>query len=279
MKQNTFAIVGLGLLGGSLGGALRKAFPKANIIGVSRSASKVSVARKMGLITEGTTKLQAAARKADVIVICTPVDTIPKLISAIDNSAKSGAIVTDVGSTKGELIRWVERQKLRNIRFVGSHPMAGSHLTGIEHANPNLYQSSLVFVARHHGINKKALNQVVAMWQKLTGKVFMIDANSHDAIAAEISHLPHLIASLLVSTTSQKAMMFASSGFKDTTRVAQGDPRLWIPIFASNRTCLKHLLKRFRASLFRLEKILKTQNVHMLGHFLKKASVRRQKIT
>src|SRR3989338_904565 len=146
MRSQTFVIIGLGLLGGSLGRALRQIFPKATVIGASRSRSKIRLAKRKGFITRGTTKLSEAVKFCDCIFICTPVDTIPKFISQIDRFARSGTMVTDVGSTKAELIRWVEKKKFKNIHFVGSHPMAGSHLTGLQHATGDLYRSSFTFV-------------------------------------------------------------------------------------------------------------------------------------
>jgi len=180
MKNSpTFAIVGLGLLGGSLGGVLRHAYPNAKVVGVSRFESKIKLAKKKGFITAGTTQLPQAVRSADFVFICTPVDTIQNLICRVDQFTKFGAVVTDVGSTKGSLIRWVERQKFKNIHFVGSHPMAGSHLTGLHYANPNLYCDSFVFITRHKGINQKAKKLLTNVWRKLGLEVVEIDAQKH----------------------------------------------------------------------------------------------------
>ena len=277
-SPKTFVIVGLGLLGGSLGGALKRAFPRSRVIGVSRSSQKIRLAKKKKLITSGTTNLAKAVSSSNFIFICTPVDTISRLILQIDQFARKGTIVTDVGSTKEELIRWVEKRKFKHIRFVGSHPMAGSHLTGIEHATQNLYQSSFAFVTTHAGINKKALQLTVQIWKKLCDRAVVLDAKTHDQITAEISHLPHLVAALLVSNVSSKSLPFASTGFRDTTRVAQGDPRLWVPIFTSNRKNLNKLLGQLIASARQTRRFLQKPNhQRFLYQFLNQAAQKRRK--
>ncbi len=278
MRSQTFTIVGLGLLGASLGGALKKIFPRSKIIGVSRSRAKIRLAKQKGFITAGTTSLPEAVRSADFVFICTPVDTIPKLISEIDRSAKTGAIVTDVGSTKETLIRWVEKKRFKNICFVGAHPMAGSHLTGLRHANSKLYRSSFVFVTVHRGMNALALAKLTKIWRKLSRKVIQIDASIHDSVAAEISHLPHLVSALLINAATDRALRFAGTGFCDTTRIAQGDPRLWVPIFTENRKNLLRLLAQFRKSILKVENHLRSRDRFSLSQLLKKSAGRRQKI-
>ncbi len=276
----TFAIIGLGLLGGSLGGALKRAFPRARVLGVSRSPQKIRIAQKKKLITTGTTSLPLAVSAADFIFICTPVDTISHIILKVDQFAKKGATVTDVGSTKGDLILWAQKQRFKNIYFVGSHPMAGSHLTGIKHAKVDLYKSSFTFVTRHRGINQKAFELTKQIWRKVCKRVIEIDAQTHDEVTAEISHLPHLVATLLVDHVSPKALQYASSGFGDTTRVAQGDPRLWVPIFGSNRKNLIQGLQKLAVSIKKLSVCLKSQKKCQayLYPYLKQAARKRSNI-
>lgn len=278
MRKQTFAIVGLGLLGGSLAGALRKKFPSARVIGISRSASKLRDARRKKLITGGVHDLKEGVQSADFIFVCTPVDTIPKFISTIDQYAKPGATVTDVGSTKESLIRWVEKRKFRNIQFVGSHPMAGSHLTGLSHANSNLYRDSFTFVTTHRKVNQKALRSVISFWKKLCKKVVVISADQHDRIVAEISHLPHLLAALLVGSVSSKSLAFASSGFRDTTRVAQSDPRLWVPILLQNRKNMLRGLQQFSKLLNQVKSELSHSDMKRLSDFLASSARKRSQL-
>ena len=278
MKTQTFAVVGLGLLGGSLGAALRQAFPKSKILGYSRSASKVKLAQKKGLIHQGSTQLNKIVPSADVIIICTPVDTISEFAKQIDIHAKPGTIVTDVGSTKNDIVKWAAKQSFRNISFVGSHPMAGSHLTGLEHAKKDLYNRAVVFVTRHSGISQRALKVVKSIWFRLRCQVVEIDSKRHDEVVAQISQFPHLLSALLVDLASDRALKFASTGFRDTTRIAQGDPRLWAPIFLTNRSAINQLIIRSEKQLNHLKTALSRRDINFLLKFLKNSANRRQKI-
>lgn len=279
MKSPTFSIIGLGLLGGSLGAALKRVFPHAKVIGVSRSRVKVRFAKRQGFIDEGTTELAKAARLSDFIFICTPVDTIPNLLLKIDSVSRSGTIVTDVGSTKAALIRWVEERKFKNISFVGSHPMAGSHLTGIRYARPDLFEGSITFVTRHGRMDQKAFQMVVKIWKRICDRVIVVDSLQHDAWVAEVSHLPHLMAATLVHIATARALRVAGSGFKDTTRIAQADGRLWVPIFETNRANVLRLIRRQKRILSELENRLRARDMAFLRRFLETAAIRRRRAT
>ncbi len=276
--KKTYVIVGLGLIGGSLGAAITRRMPQARVVGVSRDRAKIKLAMKKRFIHEGSTDLKSAVRSADFIFVCAPVDKIPKLILAIDRSAKAGVIVTDVGSTKSEIVKSVERRKLKRIRFVGSHPLAGSHLTGVKHATPNLFDGAFVFVTPSKKTSAKAIGEISSFWRKLKTRVQLTLPETHDQIVSEISHLPHATAALLMQTASGKSLGFAASGFLDSTRVAQGDPNLWTPIFLSNKVNLLKDLNRLRTSLDRLSRLIKQAKTKPLSRFLKTASLKRSKL-
>ena len=279
MRSQTFAVVGLGLLGGSLGGALRKAFPKCSVIGVSRSRAKIKAALRKRFITSGTTNLKSAVQDANFVIICTPVDTIANLVFKIDSFAKRGTWVTDVGSAKHEIIEKIRKRRLNNIHFIGAHPMAGSHLTGLAHADPHLYRNAFVFVTKHAGMNQAAFKQVTALWKKICAKTVVINTKSHDEIVAEISHIPHFFAALLVDACSDRSLPFAGPGFKDITRVAQGDPRLWVPIFLANRSNIQKRLTRISKRLKSLQIFLQSGQTRQISAFLEKSAFRRHKIS
>ncbi len=257
MIPRNIAIVGLGLMGGSLGLALRKRKPGLRVIGISRSKKNIRAALRKKMITEGTTSLAEGVKSADLIVIATPVQIIPALVATIDMFAKAGAVVTDVGSTKGEILKNIRRFRLKNIRFVGSHPMAGSHKTGLEAAEADLYKGACVFVVRGKDTNAKALSVISSLWRTVGSYVKTVSADEHDKIAASVSQLPHLIASALVNTVPAKALPFAASGFRDTTRIAQGDPELWLDIIRTNRANLISELNRFTQKLEQFVRMLK----------------------
>ncbi|OGW80828.1 MAG: hypothetical protein A3G33_06370 [Omnitrophica bacterium RIFCSPLOWO2_12_FULL_44_17] len=278
MKQQTFVIVGLGLMGGSLAVDLRKNFPSANIVGISRHEKKILYAKKKKIINEGFVRIETALKKAHVIFLCSPVGTLEDYISKIDCFAEPGTVVTDVGSTKFKLVNWTDHQRFKNIKFVGSHPLAGSHLRGVEHAIPSLYKNALVFVTPTHQTNQKALQVVVSIWEKLKAQVKIISPADHDKIVSEISHLPHALAAVLVNLVSSRSIDCAASGFLDTTRIAQGYPKLWVPIFESNRKNLIKDLKRYQNLLKKLICLLEKRSKNGLEKFLFYASERRSQL-
>ena len=281
-------IVGLGLIGGSLAAACQKKFPRARIVGVTRNPSALRLAKKKKWIDEGYKNVGAARRVAPTIVIlCTPVDTFKTLLKQIDRIAPSGTLVTDAGSVKGFIVRWANRQKWRRIQYVGAHPMAGSHERGIEHARADLFESALTFVTpdRRGGVTppltskgrgNRARTVVINFWKKISGRVAVISPQKHDRITAEISHLPHVLASLLVNVPSHEALSFAASGFLDTTRVAMGEPNLWVPIVQENRMELIRAIGRFEKNLKNLSRILKQKKFRLL-HPIFQASQRRRR--
>lgn len=280
MSIRALNIVGLGLMGGSLAGACRKAFPHLRITGISRDAKALKLALKRGWIHAAASTIEEADSSADLWVLCTPVDTLKKMITRIDAAAKQGALVTDVGSVKGDVQRWADARKFKSIRFVGAHPLAGSHERGMEAARADLYRKGLTFVIRGNQSKRDsaAFSAVKQFWNKVTPKVFEVSAAEHDAITAEISHLPHLAAFCLSLTPGQKSLTFAGTGFLDTTRVAQGHPSVWGPIFLANRRAVTAALTGFEARLRDFKKALK-KSPSALEKFIAQASRRRRQIS
>ena len=277
-KKQTFVIIGLGLIGGSLAGAIRKRFRSARVIAVSRSRRKIATAKKKRLIHDGFTALRPALPAADLVFVCSPVDSIPKLISEVDRYAPKGTVVSDVGSTKGEIVRRSDRRRFRHIEFVGSHPLAGSHLRGLQHVKADLFEKAFVFITPSRKTTRHAVRTVSSFWKRLRASVQVLSPEAHDELVSEVSHLPHAVASALVNQTPAKSLRFASSGFLDTTRVAQGDPALWVPIFLTNRTSLLAHLQRFEGELKRLKRALQRKSARSLYRNLKAASTKRSRL-
>ena len=271
----TIIIVGLGLIGGSLAAACRRAFPRTRIVGVSRNPSSLRKAKSKGWIHEGTTDLKKALHSSSLVVLSTPVDTLKNFLVRLDRLAPRGTVVTDAGSVKGFLVRWSDLRQWKRIQFVGAHPMAGSHLQGIPAARPELFKGALTFVARGRKTSPAALRLVAHFWKKISGRVLVISPELHDRLTAEISHVPHLLAALLVANVSPRALRVAASGFLDSTRVAQGDPQLWAPILLENHREVEKGLEKFEANLKRLKKILAKENARVLRGFLQRSRKRR----
>ena len=272
------AIVGLGLMGGSLAAACRKKFRTSRMVGISRSRRALAVARRARWIHEGTSDLAVGVRCADLIILCTPVDTFPRLLSTLDRFAKKGALVTDTGSVKGAILREVDRRPWKKINFVGAHPMTGSHERGIGAAKPDLYDQGFTFLVRSRRTDPASFRAVKNFWKKITPKVVEVKAKEHDRIVAAISHLPHAVAACLVLSAGKKSISLASSGFLDTTRIAQGDPSIWFPIFQWNREALRKSFADFENRLRKFQRALAPGRTGLLRRILAEAARKRRQI-
>lgn len=244
-KFNKITIIGVGLIGGSIGLAVKKRFLAKSVVGVFRKKSTLKKALRRGVITSATMDLMQGVRGADLIIIASPVRSIPHLTKEVLKYAKRGAIITDVGSTKA----WINKEvamsvkRSRGIFFVGSHPMAGSEHSGVEFARHDLLEGSPCIVTKDNTTKKKALDRVVAFWRSLGSKVSVMTPGEHDRSVSLVSHLPHIMAFSLALAVPDSDLEYAAEGFKDTTRVASSDPRLWADILLSNR---EHIMKAVR---------------------------------
>lgn len=265
-------------MGGSLAAACRKKFPDQRILGISRNLKALSSARKKNWIHEASSDIQAV-KSSEFIIVCTPVDTLRGFLRKIDLYARPGTVVTDVGSVKGDIVRWAAKQKFKNIEFVGAHPMAGSHERGIQAAHADLYDKGLAFVTPGPGTSKKNLAAVEAFWKKIASKVVRVEADEHDRIVAMISHLPHAAAVNLVSAAGKKFLPFAATGFADTTRIAQGHPSVWVPILLENRKALLSALETFEKNLKDFKSALRKGDKAVLGKMLSDAARLRGEIS
>ncbi|MFH1385179.1 MAG: prephenate dehydrogenase [Candidatus Omnitrophota bacterium] len=277
------AIIGLGLMGGSLALALKKRFPRCILYGVSRSKQKIRYARRNRIIDKGSCDLRVLLEKVDmdIIIIATPVRIIKKVITDIHAVARNKPIVTDLGSTKEELLRWVDRSSFSNVLFVGSHPMAGSHEMGLSVIQKDLYTNTMCFVTKTSKTSRKALRVVLNMWKNIHVRTVVINPTRHDKIVSKISHLPHAIALLLVHTTTRSGaavLRYAGSGFLDSTRIAQSDASIWIDILLSNKVNIIKDLALFKNATDTLMHVLKKGDERKLRAFLLQTSAKRKKI-
>jgi len=238
---NRIAIVGVGLLGGSLGLAARKHNLCQEIVGVGRSAASLEEARRLEVIDRSTQNAAEAIAESDLVVLCTPVRHIVEVLPQLVSHARPGTIFTDVGSTKASIVRVGEEAASSNgIHFVGSHPMAGSEKSGVRYARAELYKDSTCFVTKTATTNLNAFRKVCALWQALDARIVVARPERHDRLVASISHLPHLMAVALVRAldkfSEDKNLIkgIIGNGFRDTTRIACGDTRMWEDICTDN---------------------------------------------
>jgi len=250
-------IVGVGLLGGSVAKAARARGIATEIVGVGRDAARLEAARRDGTLDHVTTDLAEGVRGAGLVVLAAPVLTILTLLDAVARVSGPETIVTDVGSTKAAIVAAASRLALR---FVGSHPMAGSERSGYAHARVDLFDGATVIVTPTETSDAAAVKTVTALWEGVgAGRVVTLDPDTHDRAVAAISHLPHLAAFALVDAVERfepSAFDVAARGFRDTTRVAAADPVMWEEIFLANRDALAAGLEVFRAALDDLARLI-----------------------
>lgn len=256
------SIVGLGLLGGSVAKAARAASLAQEIVGVGRNPKSLEPALRERAVDRITTDLAEGVRGADMIVLATPVATLERQLPAVWEAASSHALLTDVGSTKAGIVRAAEALGAsRPLGFVGSHPMAGSNLSGFSVARADLFSGATVILTPTDRTPSEPIKRVTEFWEAMGGRVTVMDPATHDRAVAAISHLPHLVVDALVAAVVDMDPRFldvAARGFKDTTRIAASDPAVWREIFQQNREALAEAIAAFRGALGRLEGILAT---------------------
>jgi len=265
-KIEKVTIIGLGLMGGSLAMAIKRKKLTKKIIGVGHRQVTVKKALKTRVINEGTINPQKGVSSADLIFICTPIRVIIPMLKKIARYIKPGCIVTDVGSTKGEIVKAAEKILPKRVHFVGGHPMAGSEKTGFDAATPDLYKGTTYILTPTPKTNKVALRTLERFLRKLNVNIVKLSPEKQDKLVAGISHLPLAVAASLVNTIGSSKlkneyMKLASSGFRDTTRVTSGSVRLSEDLLLTNKKALLPALKAFKQTLSKLEKAIKKGKV------------------
>lgn len=227
------AIYGVGLIGGSLAAAARARGIARTVIGYGRNPARLEAARAAGIIDEVATDLSQLSGAA-VVVVCTPVDLLAGDIIDVLEKTPDTTLVTDVGSVKRPIVNQVSEKTAAAARYIGAHPLAGSHLKGFENSDPQLYEDRLCIMTPGPHHNPESTEMVRQFWQAIGMRVSETTPEEHDRILALTSHLPHLAASAVAAVVDDKLLDFASTGYRDTTRVAAGDPDLWTAIFSQN---------------------------------------------
>ena len=240
-------IIGVGVIGGSLGLAIKKHFRSATVVGFDRRAV-LKKAIKKGAIDTAATGLRTALEKADLVFLAMPVSEILKGLPLIAKYSPPNAIVSDVGSVKGSIVRSARRLFLRG-NFVGGHPMAGVELSGVEAAHPLLYENAVYVLTPMHGKTTAAVRLLASFLEELGARVVLLDPRTHDEVASVVSHLPQLTAVALTNVaggrhpSGRRHLRLAAGGFRDLTRIASSKPEIWADILTQNRVEIDKSLK------------------------------------
>jgi len=255
-------IFGVGLIGGSLALALKRAGAVRHIVGVGRGGGNLRNALELGVVDQTETNAAHAVVDAEIIVLATPVAQIPALMAAIAPHLSGNVIITDVGSTKSDVINNARQHLPQHItRFIAGHPIAGAEKSGVTAARADLFVSKNVVLTPIAETDPQALEKIRQLWQTTGAKVSEMSAAAHDGIFAAVSHLPHLLAFALVDEIASRPNAaqlfdFAASGFRDFTRIAGSSPEMWRDISLANREALLNELSAYQNELLRLRTLL-----------------------
>lgn len=244
MNCQRVCILGVGLLGGSIGLRLRRDRLVQEVIGFGRDPKKIDDAIRLGAIDRGSDRCEIAAREADLVIACTPVQQIARSLTTAALTAKPTCLFTDVGSTKKRIVVGLRDAPFQS-RFVGSHPIAGSDKSGAEFATADLFEGRLVILTPESITSSTTLDGIGEFWRKLGAKTAVMTPDDHDEAIALTSHLPHLLASILAMATPENLLEMTGTGWSDTTRVAAGNPQLWRQIIEENHGPVLHAVKNF----------------------------------
>jgi len=275
-------IIGLGLMGGSLGLALKRRAPDLKVVAYARRVETREAALSLAAADSVVDTPEQAAQGSDLIVLCVPVLRLAEMAQACLPGLAPGAVLTDVGSTKHDVMAAIASViEGSGAEFVGSHPIAGSEETGIEAAREDLYQDATVVVTPQTESNPDAVSRTVTFWEILGSKVQVMTPQAHDAIVARTSHLPHLVAAALVGSVCRDPEDIAplcGSGFLDSTRIASGSAEIWHDIVRTNRSAIRTELDAFTASVDLLRKLIDDEDYEGVRRFLDECRARRMKV-
>src|SRR5262249_10107381 len=238
------------------------------VLGVDRQQTNIDRALAAGVVDEGMLNPALAVHQADVIVFCTPVDCVAEQVLAMAPLCPPGALLTDTGSTKAQIVRAIEPGLAPTVHFVGSHPLAGSEKQGPEYADANLFQNRLAIVTRTSSTDPAALERTSMFWQALGSKVRVMPPQEHDEALAFTSHLPHLLAAALSGSLPGVLQSLTPSGFRDATRIAAGDPGLWTAVFRQNPAAVLEALAVLLERLGQLRDCLRSEDWSVLKDLL-----------
>ncbi|MBM4018588.1 MAG: prephenate dehydrogenase [Planctomycetes bacterium] len=275
---NQVTIIGVGLIGGSLGLALKAGGLARRVVGVGHRQASLDDARRSGAADETTLDPAAGVRESDLVVLATPVGLFPEILSRIAPALAPGAVVIDVGSTKVRVVADMEERVPEGCSCVGCHPIAGSEHRGVAFARADLLRGAVCVVTPTRRSPPDALRRVVETWEGVGMTVRTLSPQEHDRLLAEVSHLPHVVAAALVRAASAEAEPLVGPGWADTTRIAGGDPALWRDILMSNSGEVAAALERFQGMLAAFRSTLRQGDAARIEALLAESKSRRDRL-
>ena len=280
----TIYIAGLGLIGASMALGIKRDHPDYEILGYNRSQASRDIALERGMIDRATDDFASFAPLADVIILTLPIKQTIAFIKELANlDLKDGVIISDAGSTKSAIVATAENCFVdKPVRFVGAHPMAGSHKTGAASADVNLFENAYYIFTPSSLTSPDTLEEMKDLLSGLHARFIEIDAEEHDRVTSQISHFPHILASGLMEQTAsyaeehEMARRFAAGGFRDMTRIAESEPGMWTSILLSNRETIIERIEDFKGRLDEIEQAISKGDENQIWNFFNQAREQRQ---
>ncbi len=274
------AILGLGLIGGSLGLALKRAMGQdVHIVGYSRRPETTAKAKDRGIVDTAAPDLREAVSEVDVVIIATPVLTIREVLQGVAPHVGTGCVVSDIGSTKRKVLEWAAEALPEGVDFVGGHPMAGKETSGVDYADGGLFEGCVYCLVPSARAGETAVDIMKELAITVGARPMLIDAESHDGLVAGVSHLPLLLSSALMSCTAESESWpemagLAASGYRDMTRLASGDPELSRDISLTNSDEIAGWLDRYMEKLAEYRRLLETGPDELIEEFSRAQAAR-----
>jgi len=277
------ALIGLGLIAGSMSLAMRRAGVAGEITGYARSAETRATADEMGLVDRVCDTASEAVKDADLVVLAVPVGAMGTVMAEIAPALKAGAVVSDVGSVKKDIFASVLPHLPENVEFIGTHPMAGTEHSGPKSGFAELFDKRWCLIVPTDEASETEILRIEEFWRALGANTKRMDAEHHDLVCAVVSHTPHLIAYTMVGVaddlsrvTDQEVIEFSAAGFRDFTRIAASDPTMWRDVFLSNKDATLEILGRFTEELFALQRAIRMgDGDHLHDYFTRTRAIRR----
>ena len=275
MTFEKVAVVGLGLIGGSLSAALRDSGEVGEVFGVERDSESLRFALENGIADAGSSEIGPGISGSEIVVVATYVDTIAQVAEEVSGVVSPDTVVCDTGSVKAPAVREMEKGP-RNIRFVGAHPIAGRETSGVRESDPGLFSGKKCVVTPVENTCPEALSMVKTLFSLAGSEIVEMDPESHDEIFSLVSHLPHAVAYSLVSAVASSGgernlFDFSGGGLADFTRVSESSPEMWAGIFIENREAVLRAIRSFAGKLGEIEKAITSGNVEHLETLLREA--------
>ena len=278
------AVVGVGLIGGSLALALKEAGAVGHVVGIGRGLPNLETALRLGVVDSYTLDLAEGVADADVIFLATPVQALGTVAEQAMPHLKAGAIITDGGSVKQAVIDAIEPHLREDVHFVPGHPIAGTENSGAEAAFATLYRDRRCILTPTGKTASEALDRILRMWQLVGSQVVIMDVEKHDRVLAAISHLPHMVAYALVNAVgsydryNENILEYSAGGFRDFTRIASSDPTMWRDIAMTNREALIEMMEQFETFFAELKEDVEIGSGERLFEFFRRSKESRDEI-